>query len=641
MSWSSFVALRFFKCRSVYFAALLLWLLFMPSLSLQARDYSVGSYSELRNAIRNARDGDKISLTRDITMTGHPPHIDNRITVEGNGNTISGNNRYRIFVVAERGDLTIRALHLIHGRAAAQDPACVAGADWSKDNGGAICSSGSLTVNESSFSGNSAVHGGAILSISGRLTISGGSFSGNSAATSGGAIYSEVGATISESSFSDNSADYGGAIYSSARASLSVNDSSFSGNSAANGGAIYSSGGASLSISNSSFSGNSAQIGGAIYSRGDGASLSVSGSSFSGNSAGNRGGAIYILGGTATLTHLTLMNNRADESGGGIAASEYAISVRLRNSILANNAGGDCAFDDSSDLKESLNNIIKDGSCGGNGTDPRLGGWVPAAIERTGYFPLLPGSPAIDAAADTACTDTDPLGAPRPYGSACDIGAIEYVPPATPTPTATSTPTATPTSTPTPTPTPVTAIDLGGMAINRLRTEQFLDALAAGHIGASLADITCGATDSWFFLELQGDWRAALEVSIFAEGEGAIVNQFLPVPLPDDGEKPSQIEAAISVIEVDSADTAFRQAWSGRFYQPELNQEMNAFWAGQEADVAALQVRLESTALLRFLVHVKHANGGGARLEARHTVAAGLKYDGEIPPMPVVDVKVC
>ena len=41
------------------------------------------------------------------------------------------------------------------------------------------------------------------------------------------------------------------------------------------------------------------------------------------------------------------------------------------------------------------------------------------------------------------------------------------------------------------------------------------------------------------------------------------------------------------------------------------------------------------------MAHIKHANGGGARLEARHTVASGLKYDGEIPPMPVVNVAVC
>ena len=116
MSRSSFDALSFLKYRLVYFAALLVWLLCLPGLSLQARDYSVGSYSELRNAIRNARDGDTIRVTRDITMAGHPEHIDKRITVEGNGRTINGNGRYRIFVVAESGNLTLTNARLVQGK---------------------------------------------------------------------------------------------------------------------------------------------------------------------------------------------------------------------------------------------------------------------------------------------------------------------------------------------------------------------------------------------------------------------------------------------------------------------------------------------------------------------------------------------
>ena len=54
---------------------LFLALLMAPAASMQARDFSVGSYSELTNAIRNASDGDRILVARDIAMTGHPPHI--------------------------------------------------------------------------------------------------------------------------------------------------------------------------------------------------------------------------------------------------------------------------------------------------------------------------------------------------------------------------------------------------------------------------------------------------------------------------------------------------------------------------------------------------------------------------------------
>jgi hypothetical protein len=41
---------------------------------------------------------------------------------------------------------------------------------------------------------------------------------------------------------------------------------------------------------------------------------------------------------------------------------------------------------------------------------------------------LLSGSPAIDAAAGTACPATDQRGVARPQGGACDIGSYEYRP---------------------------------------------------------------------------------------------------------------------------------------------------------------------------------------------------------------------
>jgi hypothetical protein len=42
--------------------------------------------------------------------------------------------------------------------------------------------------------------------------------------------------------------------------------------------------------------------------------------------------------------------------------------------------------------------------------------------------PLLPGSPAIDAACSQWCLATDQRGYPRPYGAGCDIGAVESWP---------------------------------------------------------------------------------------------------------------------------------------------------------------------------------------------------------------------
>jgi hypothetical protein len=65
--------------------------------------------------------------------------------------------------------------------------------------------------------------------------------------------------------------------------------------------------------------------------------------------------------------------------------------------------------------------------------DPLLLGQL---VSLAGYYPLLSGSPAIDAANPTipgsggsACSAIDQRGVARPQGSACDMGAYEYTTP--------------------------------------------------------------------------------------------------------------------------------------------------------------------------------------------------------------------
>ena len=80
-------------------------------------------------------------------------------------------------------------------------------------------------------------------------------------------------------------------------------------------------------------------------------------------------------------------------------------------------------------------NLDSDGSCELSGTgdlsstDPLLG-----PLQDNGgptfTHALLPGSPAIDAADDTAAPATDQRGIRRPQGRAGDIGAYEFKPPA-------------------------------------------------------------------------------------------------------------------------------------------------------------------------------------------------------------------
>ncbi len=157
-----------------------------------------------------------------------------------------------------------------------------------------------------------------------------------------------------------------------------------------------------MTIGNSTFSGNSVDgthAGGALSTTG---TVKINNSTFSGNSAGT-GGALNVGAGTLTV----------------------------KNTIIADNAGGNCA---GVPPTSSGSNIDSGTSCaltaGGDqsDTDPLLG-----PLQDNGgptqTLALQTGSPAIDAG---GCTDIDGAdvredqrGSQRPAGSGCDIGAFE------------------------------------------------------------------------------------------------------------------------------------------------------------------------------------------------------------------------
>ena len=412
---------------------------------------------------------DTLRIDSDIALSERLPKITSEIIVLGNGHTISGSDRTRIFDIADTGHLTIRDLNMTHGRHAIQ--------------GGAIrLIGGALTIYGSTIRDSHAGYGGAIYAEQGRVEIDNSKISANSALFGGGAIASEDGSslTISNSIISGNaargggalrlldgtlrlvsstvghnSASYGGAItsygghpdsgLSPEDNTLVIIDSTISHNSASRfGGAINNSakrlwikgsaflnnsagaaGGAldmvrgTLLAENSSFVNNVAgQDGGAIYSE-SAENIDIANSTFSGNSAA-AGGALVVSDSSA-LTHVTIANNVANEAGG---ISMFS-GVSLRNSIVAGNSGGDCDF--RSEYVQRIDIVeshIGDASCDADlSGDPMLGDLV----EGGGYHPLLKGSPAIDAADPRFRPPVDQLGNPRPSGDACDLGAIEDI----------------------------------------------------------------------------------------------------------------------------------------------------------------------------------------------------------------------
>ena len=226
--------------------------------------------------------------------------------------------------------------------------------------GGAVFQdeTGSLTLDNVVFEGNTASEGGAVyLDDAGLLKVGGGTefcdntansgggaiyndgmteigagtvFSGNEVSIYGGAIYSNGTLTVTESMFTGNLSTNGngGAIFNAG--TMTVSDSTFSGNNAPNlGGAILN--GGDMGVSGSTFTGNNAETGGAINNENYMSNITVDNSTFIGNNATDNGGAIYIVGGAATIANSTIYGNDS-----GIYALEGVTNV-LNSIVVSNN----------------------------------------------------------------------------------------------------------------------------------------------------------------------------------------------------------------------------------------------------------------------------------------------------------------
>jgi hypothetical protein len=220
------------------------------------------------------------------------------------------------------------------------------------------------------------------------------------------------------------------------------------------GGGIYNSVG-TLTISKSTIMGNVANVsclyncfaaGGAIL---NGGSVTINNSTISGNNAfasskylsvsSFGGGISNSVSTNVTVNNSTISGNGALSSGGGIGGgiSNSGGTAIFQNSIVANSTyGGNC----SGTITSNGYNLSSDDTCSFNrtgdlnNTDPKLG-----RLQNNGgptqTQALLSGSPAIDAGNPGGCTDgqghllkTDQRGKPRhdkEDTGGCDMGAYE------------------------------------------------------------------------------------------------------------------------------------------------------------------------------------------------------------------------
>jgi uncharacterized repeat protein (TIGR01451 family) len=377
----------------------------------------------LRQAIADAGLGNTISFSnnsdpgavnfndgtpRTITLTTGQLLVEKNLTISGPGAhllTISGNDASRVFQVPSAAgsvDFALSGLTIAHGNATDASPGGAVG------GGIFYFRPGIMTIADCIITTNSATSsGGGLFNASGTLTITNSTISGNTVtnlsatgSSRGGGITNNRGLTIMNSTVSGNS----------------VTSPRYSA-----GGGIYTDTGVLVNITNSTISGNAAsETGGAFGASGGGIHCSVSNN--------------------VNLTNVTIAANSAtglNSAGGGIIT--YA-EVNVRNSIIAGNTAPD-APDFSRKLNSLGYNLIGDtsgttmaGDTTGNilNVTAQLGALADNG-GPTSTIALLSDSPAINTG-DPAFTESpefDQRGAgfPRVVGTRVDIGAYEFAPP--------------------------------------------------------------------------------------------------------------------------------------------------------------------------------------------------------------------
>jgi len=279
-----------------------------------------------------------IVLDRPLAFWGNGP---SRYVVDGRGLvTLDGRNRTGLVSLDGRPGVsyTFRGLTFTRGRTKERGAAIHGG--WrnrllvedctftsnavtpSSDGeagGGAIwVHEGSATVRRSTFRGNTARLGGALMSTITDVVVERSTFIGNRAAYAGGAIYADAGVlTVRGSTVSGNSATYqaGGIwIWHADQRTARIEKSTISGNRVAvkgtNGGmaAGIHNGSGPLLITDSTISGNVASyLGGGVFNYK--AVTTIRRTRFVGNKAKHAGGALFNGGGSIVTTACTFSRN--------------------------------------------------------------------------------------------------------------------------------------------------------------------------------------------------------------------------------------------------------------------------------------------------------------------------------------------
>lgn len=326
---------------------------------------------------------DTVRLDQNVTLDAVDngdnglPVITTEISVDGQGRALTrafGVPLFRFFDVAASGELEIADLMLANGKT-----------DQFAD-GGAIRNLGTLELNNVRLLDNESAESGGGLANDGLATIVNSTISGNTAGENGGGIYSDFSATttVIDSTLSGNYSFWAGSGLFSYSGDVSISGSTISGNHNAGMVVFYTNLGG-VAVTNSTVSGNT-------------------------------GNGMYFLGGYGVNVENTTFANNSGSNFGGYTYSDSS----LTNNLFGYAGGSDCF--DLFGFSDGGGNFDTDGSCLGAAT---LTGLDPVLADNGGptlTHALLPGSSAIDGAADCGLL-VDQRGFGR--DASCDSGAFE------------------------------------------------------------------------------------------------------------------------------------------------------------------------------------------------------------------------
>jgi hypothetical protein len=396
-----------------------------------------GPCRTISHAIKAANPGDTISIiagTYSVPLETFPLVIDKDLFIVGAG---AGTCTNLVACIDATGAGT-RVMAINAGVTVTIFGVTITGGNLGNaPEGGGIRNAGTVTLNDSIVSGNTANGAGGIYTM-GTLTLNNSTVNLNNGGNGVGGIYNAFG-------------------------KLTLVNSTVHNNQAGGIGGIRNSGGIAI-LSNSTVSANRAtqnQVGG-IYNDCSGggtdtdhfiATLILTNSTVSGNTAVTSGGGIVnesdklrgCNGAVVTLNSSTVSGNTAGTYGGGVAqyehnATDYPATITLKNSIVAGNtstANNNLADCGGVITTQGHNLFGVNTGCPTGGTD--------IAVMNAGLGPLAnsggptqthvpqAGSAAVNAVPLVDCTDanalpisTDQRGVARPQGVACDIGSVEF-----------------------------------------------------------------------------------------------------------------------------------------------------------------------------------------------------------------------